>query len=184
MKEIKNKILNVTNEELNNLNLDKFKSFGPRDWFYMESGKEHYRLLVFISTLFDNINIIDIGTYLGESALALSNNQNNFIYSFDVINRKINFNKNNLKFIVGNVIDYDKSIILNSPFIILDTYHDGTFEEEFYQYLLKMNYKGLLFLDDINLNQEMKKFWDNIQTEKHDLTKLGHWSGSGLVYFS
>jgi hypothetical protein len=179
-----NKILNLTNEELDNIDLSKYESLNPRDWFYMKSGKEHYRLLVYISSLFNNVNLIDIGTYVGESALALSDNETNFIYSFDVINREIKFNKKNLKFIVGNVIDYDKSTILNSPFLILDTYHDGTFEEEFYQYLLSSNYKGFLFLDDINLNTEMKNFWENIKTEKYDLTHIGHWSGSGIVYFS
>jgi hypothetical protein len=44
------KILNVTAEELNQINLSKYlKSTDdlgfPKGWFYMDAGIEHYRLL-------------------------------------------------------------------------------------------------------------------------------------------
>lgn len=29
----------------------------------------------------------------------------------------------------------------------------------------------------------MKKFWNSITEEKYDITNVGAWSGTGLVYF-
>ena len=47
--------------------------------FYGSIGKEHYKLLSYLSTLFNNSIIIDIGTHRGSSALALSYNSTNII---------------------------------------------------------------------------------------------------------
>jgi hypothetical protein len=37
--------------------------------------------------------------------------------------------------------------------------------------------------DDIYLNAEMTNFWNGLQNEKYDLTKVGHWSGTGIAIF-
>ena len=51
--------------------------------------------------------------------------------------------------------------------------------------MLKHNgFKGLLFLDDIYLNDAMRIFWDSITEPKYDLTSVGHFSGNGIVDFS
>ena len=78
---------------------------------------------------------------------------------------------------------YDE-LILNSKIILLDTFHDGTFELKFYNHLKSINYKGYLLLDDIKLNNEMVEFWNQIELEKQDLTHIGHVSGTGVVYFN
>ena len=64
-------------------------------------------------------------------------------------------------------------------------------EREFFQRLLDVQYRGMLGLDDIQLNHEMNKWWKELQggeNEKgyktYDLTNIGHWSGTGLVDFS
>jgi hypothetical protein len=75
-------------------------------------------------------------------------------------------------------------LILNSKYILLDTFHDGTFETVFFQYLKKIGYKGYLLLDDIKLNKEMVEFWDNVDIEKSDISHLGHSTGTGVVYFN
>ena len=67
---------------------------------------------------------------------------------------------------------------------MLDTDHDGVFENQVYRILKQHRYNGLLFLDDIHLNQPMADFWGAISEEKEDITDLGHWSGSGLVEFN
>jgi hypothetical protein len=38
-------------------------------------------------------------------------------------------------------------------------------------------------LDDINLNNPMKEFWNVITEDKYDISEYGHWSGTGLVIF-
>jgi hypothetical protein len=67
---------------------------------------------------------------------------------------------------------------------MLDTYNDGTFETEFYNYLVSIGYTGYLLLDDIHLNFEMERFWGSITKEKYDITNIGHVTGTGVVYFN
>lgn len=49
---------------------------------------------------------------------------------------------------------------------MLDTFHEPDtvpFEREFFQRLLDIGFKGILGLDDIHLNLEMKKWWQEVQ---------------------
>ena len=147
--------------------------------------KEHYRLIAYLSTRFENTCIFDIGTNKGYSALALSYNSSNQIVSYDIDNlRKLNGqpDSNRIEFLIGDVRK-DKRL-LSSPFIMLDTDHDGTFENQFYQFLKMNHYDGLLFPDDIHLCDAIIRFWNSITEPKVDLTDFGHFSGSGLVDFS
>ena len=150
-----------------------------------KSGQEHYRLLAYITQNNNLIDILDIGTLKGCSALAFSVNQTNKVRSFNVGNElDLNLLPDNTEFFVDDILKSEyKDIILGSQYIMLDTYHDGVFEEQFLNYLVLINYKGYLLLDDIHLNFEMERFWGSITKEKYDLTNIGHWSGSGLVVF-
>jgi len=157
-----------------------------RSYFLEEPGKEHYRLLSYISTLYTDSTILDIGTYKGCSALALSFNPTNKVISFDIQEGTTRLLKipGNIEFRVGSILDSKyKDLILNSPLIMLDTAHEGPFEHEFYEYLTTVGYRGILLLDDIHLNEPMKIFWNNIGEEKYDISRIGHHSGTGLVVF-
>ncbi|CAB1073886.1 hypothetical protein D1AOALGA4SA_1990 [Olavius algarvensis Delta 1 endosymbiont] len=145
---------------------------------------EHYRLMAHLSSLFDDSIIFDIGTNQGYSALALSYNDSNRVISYDIEELKeLNFadELNTIEYLVGDVLQDHR--LLDAALIVLDTNHDGGFENEVYRFLKKNRYKGLLFLDDIHLNQPMVEFWNAIKETKEDITDLGHWSGSGLVDF-
>lgn len=188
-REILNKILEIKNEDLDIIDLthndeilSKLNTFAL--YFHSPSGKEHYRLLSQISKFYNNELLFDIGSNNGCSALALSENEFNQIKSYD-----INFHegvqyviKDNIQFFLKNVLD-ESEFPSNCRFIMLDTDHDGKFEQIFYDYLIEKNYKGLLFLDDIHLNNDMRIFWQSIKEEKHDLTSIGHNTGSGIVIF-
>ena len=146
---------------------------------------EHYRLIAYLSTRFNNELIFDIGTNKGCSALALSYNSSNRVISYDVVEcKELNaFDQlPRIEFRLGNVLTDTR--LLSAPLIMLDTYHDGSFERVFYEFLKKHHYHGWLFLDDIHLNAAMIQFWNDITEPKEDLTELGHWSGSGLVAFA
>jgi hypothetical protein len=96
----------------------------------------------------------------------------------------LNILPENAEFIIDDIIKSEyKDMILGSKYIMLDTYHDGVFEEQFINYLDSINYKGYLLLDDIHLNFEMERFWESITKGKHDLTSIGHSTGTGVVYF-
>jgi hypothetical protein len=180
------KILKVTAEDLNAINLSKYlKSTDdlgfPKGWFYMDAGLEHYRLLAYISTLYNAVTLLDIGSYQGSSAIALSFNKKNKVISYDIEHQLeiAEIKIPNIQFIKGNVLKYE----IASPFIMLDTYHDGDFEQEFADHLLKINYKGLVMFDDIHLNNEMSNFWNGLKKEKYDLTHIGHHTGTGIVIY-
>ena len=58
--------------------------------FYGECGKEHFRFLAYLSSIFQNTTIVNIHTNGGYEALALSYNESNTVYSFDAIDHITN----------------------------------------------------------------------------------------------
>jgi hypothetical protein len=185
---MKTKILEINNQILDELDMSMLKHINNEEYktYYNEkSSKEHYRLLTHISNLFDEIKILDVGTLKGCSALALSTNVTNTVYSFNLDSQlELVDIPNNIEFIIDNVINgkYD-DLITSCPIILLDTFHDGSFEQEFLNHLINLNYKGVLLLDDIHLNNEMELFWNNIKINKFDITNIGHSTGTGVVFF-
>jgi len=182
-------ITNITNTVLDSINMDNSKQINNKeyqDYYTSPSSIEHYRLLSYLSNNISNSTLIDVGTLKGSSALALSVNQTNTVYSFNLSNElELGFLPNNINFIIDDIMNEKyKSTILESKVILLDTFHDGTFEKAFYDYLKDINYKGILLLDDIKLNNEMVEFWDIITEDKSDISHIGHITGTGIVYFN
>lgn len=178
----------LSHETVGEVNLEHFDKHvvnrQHRKYFFDVNYREHYRLIAYLATLFDNTALFDIGTNLGYSALALSYNPSNTVVSYDIVECKelgCREELNKIEYCLGDARQDPR--LLKSPFIMLDTNHDGQFEKELYDHLLKNGYKGLLFLDDIHLNIPMRKFWHSISMPKEDISDLGHWSGSGLVDF-
>ena len=153
-------------------------------YFLDTEFKEHYRLIAWLSSRFDQATLFDIGTNRGYSALALSYHPSNRVVSYDIVECKaLHFAEQlgRIEYRLGDVMADPR--LLSSPLIMLDTNHDGGFESEFYAFLKRNRYRGWLFLDDIHLNAAMIRFWDSITEPKEDLTAVGHFSGSGLVAF-
>lgn len=184
---------------LNNLNIFDLHSRCTgisKRYFRLEAGKEPYRLLYYLTNLFNDSKIIDLGTSNGASALALSANKTNQIYSFDIIDRcETSFLQNensfekapsfqNVDFIVTQDFTKYIDLFLNSPFIYLDIAHDGIWENILLDLLTKNNYKGIMVLDDIHAFPEMEILWNKLTFNKVDITSYGHWSGTGLIDFS
>ena len=104
--------------------------------------------------------------------------------SYDIEDRKPSpIDLPNIEFRVKDARD-DRQDLLAAPLIVLDTAHDGMFEQQMYYMLYSADYEGLLLLDDIHLNTAMLDFWNGIGLEKFDLTSIGHYSGTGLVHFA
>ena len=162
--------------------------------FFGKYGREHYRLLAYLSTLFEGKEIFDIGTHLGSSSLALSFNEKNIIQTFDIMEKikpdiknrdNICFNLEDL--FCDETLEKWKSRLLESPLILIDIDpHEGTRELKLYNFLKDNNYRGIIILDDIWYFKEMRdNLWYHIDTEyKYDITQFGHWSGTGLVTFN
>ena len=176
---------NLNNSILDSIDLLEYETeLAPfvKKYFFLNSGVEHYRLLAHISTYYENETILDIGTFKGGSALALSFNNNNKVISIDIEDHlDSNIKRSNIEFKILNILDYPK-LIKQSKLIMLDTAHDGLFEKEFYTYLIKSNWNGIMIADDIHLNKPMKRWWKLIDNKyKYDITRFGHWSGTGLI---
>ena len=187
----------ITLKDLESLNFDIYKPTVGVEHdidFFNPPGKEHYRLLAYFSTLFNNCNIIDIGSHLGHSALALSFNKSNTVYSFDIVDkiRKPIKMIENIKFCNDDLFDKDtfekwKDTILSCPFIFLDVDpHNGKMETGLIGYLKQIDYKGFIICDDIWYFKEMRdEFWYKLNDEyRYDMTDIGHWSGTGIVTFN
>ena len=183
--------------EINNLDfINNFRDIIDvnHDEFYSKPGKEHYKLLSYFSTLFNNSNIMDIGTHMGYSAVALSYNKSNTIYTFDIIDKVSDNIKSiqNINFCYDNLFNKDtfykwKKTILSCPFIFLDVDpHNGTMELDFLSYIKEIGYSGFIICDDIWYFKDMRNnFWYKIEDEyKYDLTNIGHWSGTGIITFN
>ena len=184
--------LKIVPECLNSLDLKELFQFSiwhsDYRWLNKPAGTDPYRLYSYLSWQFPpNITLIDIGTFVGNSALALSHNPNVKVISYniqdDIGNPKYSVkNKSNIELRIKNCIE-DIDILLKSPLILLDTMHNGDFEKELIELLIKNKYNGIVICDDIYLNNEMKLFWDWVPIKKIDLTNIGHWSGTGAIIF-
>ena len=158
---------------------------------YNYPGISDYPFYAYLSSLFNNITILEIGTCLGGSAIMMSHNKTNNIISYDVVDHvKGGIKKENIEFRIGNFmkdeIDYNSIDLIS-----IDATHDGNSEREMVKYL-EDNWKGgILFLDDIHNNNggDMSSFWQSIDRERHeayDVSDIAHGSttGSGLVNFN
>jgi len=184
----------VTNEYLDNLDVSHLHYNDLDERIFNKSGEQHYRLLTYFSLLYNNSIIFDIGTNSGSSAVALSYNSTNTVYSFDIEN-KIKNNDirkiKNISFIIANLWNeptmmFWKNKLLSSSVIFLDIDpHEGTMEYVFYKFLLANKYKGILICDDVWMFKGMRdNFWSKIDGGKYDLTSVGHFSGTGIIDFS
>ena len=152
-----------------------------------QAGKQHYRLLAWIASQYNQTNIFDIGTHFGSSSLALSYNINNTVISYDIMDaRKIYNQPPNCTYKIGDFRD-DESILLSS-FIFIDVDpHDGIQEANFHQFFIDKQYSGLVLWDDIHLSESMNNWWNSIEEKevqaKLDLTSIGHWAGTGAIIY-
>lgn len=155
----------------------------------------------------------DIGTKVVTSALALASNLQTPIWTFDLADnqRATAFRgksemvwQRELLHVGANITFFNLDLLTVSDdqfkryigdfFVFLDTAHlpySNPFEVAFFQRVLNVGFKGILLLAGIKFNPEMKRFWTEVQNlayehgfTTYDITRVGHWSGAGLVDFS
>jgi len=145
-----------------------------------------YKLYAYLSNLFNDILIIDVGTFVGNSALAFANNERNRVITFDINDHIKNkdhkiYSKNNIQFKLDNFMKYEDLIKTSSMMLIDISPHNGINEQEILDFLAEVEYKGLLIFDDIAYFKGMISFWNNIKFKKYNISSVGHWSGTGIV---
>ena len=151
-------------------------------YFLLDSGKEHYRLLKHIGSHY-NFGISDIGTNRGASALALGDS-GAFVTSYDIENCiETTINMPNIQFLIGDISSRSDflSAVSASEIIFLDISHNGDDEIQMVSKILSAGFSGLIFCDDIHVNDDMRRFWNSISLPKYDVTKYGHITGTGVI---
>lgn len=188
--------IELTLEELNKIDMSYCKNYiqwkeTHSQYFIDSAGQEHYRLLSYLSDKvyeYSKKPYIDIGTYLGFSALALSKHPSSTVITYDIVDciPDIGYTMKSVNRIEQRITDClnEMDTLLNSDLICLDVDpHDGIQETEIYTALKDAGYKGLLLVDDIYINHGMTSFWNNIDLLKYDVSKYAHFTGTGLVVF-
>lgn len=160
-------------------------------FFPSPPGQEHYRLLAYLSTQIKCKRIIDIGTYLGSSAVALSLDMTKEVLTYDIADwiphlgdGKVTVkDRSNIRCSYDDYLDDLADLVQGCDLVMVDIDHTGRTEELVMQKLREIKYTGLVLLDDIRLNDEMKRFYAAIPERTVDVTEVGHWSGTGIVVF-
>ena len=168
------------------------KSIEPKittyhDYFTLPSGQEHYRLLRYLAKEI-NGSIVEIGTHAATSVVALSADTTQPIVTYDIVNEKQR-EFEDLTTVTFRLCEFSDDVeyrdfILSSSMIFIDAPHNGTFELFCYQWLKDNGYKGLTIWDDIHLNKPMREFWSSVELPKQDISKYGHITGTGAIFFS
>lgn len=160
----------------------KYSSLNPDEW--VEPGKSPYKLYSYLSTFFNNTIVVDIGTGLGGSALALSYNPTNRILSYDGFYQSADrIYQPNIEWRIDNILD-DKSFDWDAVSLVcldIDS-EDGIPEKEIIQYLSGINWSGILIMDKI-YKRYIHKVWQEIFYPKLDVTDIGSKKGTGIINF-
>jgi hypothetical protein len=150
---------------------------------------EHYKFLNYISTeIVDQGLILDGGSRIGMSALALGKSKQNIVRGYDLRAVKFPFNHMypNVSFFCQNLLAEELNIIMNSDLILVDLDpHDGVQERIFYYMLKGMGYKGITIWDDISFADfpGMIEFWNRVDLPKWNVQKAAHKTGTGIIDF-
>lgn len=174
-----------TKKILNSIDMSKILEFIPKEdtnlqYIDMEAGKEHYRLLTWISGQVKG-KIMELGTFRGHSAVCLAN-QGRHVLSFDVEQcRSLNFHPQGVDFYIDS--HGFERITDDFELLFIDTMHDGYYERLVLDHLRLIKWKGIVIMDDIVIFPELAKLWDEIPERRADWTDIGHYSGTGIIWF-
>lgn len=184
--------INISNNILDNFILKNYEYLVDTRYYNLPSGQQEYKLYSYLSTFFNDSIILDIGTLTGRSAISLSHNETNKVISYNIVDdikdssHKI-YTKNNIEFRIKNVLDdLTHNLVAKTKIVIIDIDHFEIIEKKIIERLSELNFSGIILLDDIyhpspKERIAMEKLWNNLEYKKHDVTKYGHWSGTGLV---
>ena len=158
---------------------------------------EHYRLLAALVERIAPRVVLDIGTYTGVSALAMSKTlpEDGRLVTYDIVPwrdltdtalRSTDFDDGRIAQRIGDLAEptfFQQNVgtLKEASLIFLDGPKDGMFEPTFISRLIALPRANacVLVVDDIRL-WKMLGVWRAISQPKFDATSIGHWSGTGI----
>jgi len=139
-------IIPISNKILDEFNLINEDYLVDQEFYNGKSGLQEYRLYSYLTTFFNDITILDIGTLQGRSAVSLSYNESNNVISYDIQNHINNnyhkiYSKKNIKFNIKNVLDdLTEDLIKNVKIVMIDIDHYETIENKIINRLKELNF--------------------------------------------
>jgi hypothetical protein len=175
--------IQIVKEDVKSLNVDLLKYLALDTNSWLEAGESKHKLYSYLSTLISNSVIVDIGTDVGGSAVALAHNPTNKVITYDLVYKCADrIGQPNVIWKIENFVE-DTSLDFDSIKIIaIDVDHEDELELQIINYIRSKNWKGILLLNDIN-HPEIQKIWNDIPDQKFDLTDIGDKTGTGVVNF-
>lgn len=166
---------------------------GPSDaqWVRTWPG-EHYRLLSALVRTIDANNLVEIGTFQGHGALA-AKMAGASVVTYDIvpwqsISGAILKPDDAVEQRIGDLGEAtyratQRDVLQAADIIFIDGPKDGHWEKYAIPAILSelTDRRRLVMLDDIRL-LPMVQLWHDLAYPKLDVTSLGHWSGTGLLF--
>lgn len=166
-------------------------------WVHTWPG-EHYRLLAALVLTTRPAYVVEVGTFKGLGALALSvGSSPPHVVTYDIhpwhefsdtILSERDFKSGQLEQRIGDLgqASYRESqleTLQAAEIIFIDGPKDGEWEQYAVPAILAelTDRRRLVVLDDIRL-LELVQLWRDLSFPKLDITSLGHWSGTGLLF--
>lgn len=185
-------IIPVSNTILSNFKLINSEYLVENQFYDLLPGQQEYQLYSYLTTFFNDVTILDIGTFNGRSAIALSHNPTNKVISYDIVDmiknpEHIIYTKPNIEFRIKNVLDdLNEELVSKVRIVSIDIDHLEIIESQIIRRLEELQFSGIILLDDIHhpnpiMNDCMQRLWNQISHPKIDITPLAHWSGTGVV---
>lgn len=156
--------------------------------------RPEYSLLKYFANCYNDALILDLGTRIGESALALSDNPSNTVHTYDIavyskhgVTRCAPGNERpNIKFFVQDCTTLDANVFKDASIVYLDVSHNGA-DEAIVLEKLAVHFKGILILDDISSPRrwpQLHDLWESITLPKILVpTTISAARGTGVVMY-
>jgi predicted O-methyltransferase YrrM len=189
----------LSKHEVNQLDLTHlahFLQWNPayQQYFLQDAGKEPYKLIAYLSKTIGGV-AVDMGTLYGSSALALSYNEQTQVMTLDT-KRQIPdaqdlvtpVKRPNVRMIVASCQTLlPHAAKANLVLLDIDAHLTTEIKKVIHE-LAYYRFKGILVLDNIHLNDDMKSLWIDVGKELNncktiDATTLGHHTGTGIIVY-
>lgn len=164
-----------------------------REWFTLWPG-EHYAFLMALARVMQPALVLDIGTYHGASALAVSYHSQRVI-TYDICplseigNAYVGLTADhpNVEQVIGDLSNPDffvgqQSLVQQADVTVVDGPKDGDFEYVVVPKLVNEMKRGsVLVLDDIRF-ENMIDLWMSLDKPRIDVGCFAHSSGTGIIF--
>jgi len=189
--------MNVTIDfrELDAQNLEQlypYCSIEEKDRLLKISGIEHYRLLSFLSTLYNNSAFYSINANERLAAIALSYNTTNQVYSYNCLSQEVDdmniipvgstnpinthfYNTENFMEQV-DIMAQSSIIFIGVPLTLLEY-------KTFYNILFEKEFNGLVIVNHLCF-PDTEHIWNEVSINKINVSRYGNIGGTGIIDYS